>query len=309
MIYRDFAGLGVKAPVIGMGCWNIGGQWGTMTDEGAADIVSSALENGVNLFDTAESYGDPHGMSELRLGKALKGRRDQAVIVSKIGSWGFRQGERIPKGTTDSIRLCGHAICGRLQTGHVDVLLCHEWDIQDPSVYIAGFRALREEGFLRAYGISTDSLEVFRRFYEMSDGECAVLEADYSLINRKPEDGLLPFCQEHGVSVLVRGPMAQGLLSGKFDESTHFTDSIRARWNDGEKSRADFLEKLAKFRSAKAAVEKLEPSLTMAEAALRFVISHPSGPIAIPGMTSPGQAKRNAAVGGKLFTPQELTQL
>ena len=94
MIYREFGSLGWKVSAVGMGCWNIGGQWGEMTDQQAAEIIHAAYDAGVNLFDVAEAYGNPHGTSELRLGRALKDIRDKVYIVSKIGSWGFRQGEK-----------------------------------------------------------------------------------------------------------------------------------------------------------------------------------------------------------------------
>ncbi|MBR6763345.1 MAG: aldo/keto reductase [Clostridia bacterium] len=306
MLYREFGSLGWKVSAVGMGCWNIGGQWGEMTDEQAAEIIHTAYDAGVNLFDVAEAYGNPHGTSELRLGRALKDIRDKVYIVSKIGSWGFRQGEMIPKGTVDSIRLCGHAICGRLQTRYVDVVLCHNGSIEDPSVYIAGFNALMEEGFVKAYGISTNSFEVFKRFYDMSEGKCRVLELDYSLINRQPEEELLPFCKEHGVAVLARGPLAQGILSGKFDEKTVFTDDVRKAWSEGGAKRETFLADLAKARTAIETAATIAPELAPAEAAIRYTISHAAAPVAIPGMTSVRQAKQNAACGNKLFTQEEL---
>lgn len=309
MIYRDFGSLGWKVSAVGMGCWNIGGQWGEMTDEQAEQIVLAAYEAGVNLFDVAEAYGNPHGTSEIRLGKALKGIREQVVIVSKIGSWGFRQREAIPKGTVDSIRLCGHAICGRLQTSYVDVVLCHDATIEDPSVYIAGFNALMDEGFIRAYGLSTNSMEVFKRFYDMSEGKCRVLELDYSLVNKQPEEELLTFCQEHGVAVLARGPLAQGVLAGKFDENTVFTDDVRSSWNAGAAKREQFLENLQLTRKAMEKVHQIDPALLPAEAAVRYVISHPSAPVAIPGMTSVGQAQQNAACADRLFTAEEFESL
>ncbi|MGI5899479.1 MAG: aldo/keto reductase [Christensenellales bacterium] len=312
MIYRSFGRLGYQVSAVGMGCWNIGNQWGHMTDAEAGDIIKAALDGGVNLFDTAESYGDPHGISEIRVGNTIKSlgiARDKLFFVSKIGSWGFRQGEQLPNKTPDSIRLSGHAICGRLKTDYIDVLLCHKATIEDPSAFIEGFDALEREGFIRSYGISTNSLEVLKRFYDMSGGKCAVLEADYSLINKQPEEELLPFCQEHGIAVLVRGPLAQGILSGRFTESTVFKDDVRSKWNEGQPGRQDFLDKLALAREAEKTVNSFGGCIPLAEAAIRYTISHPAAPVAIPGMTSPQQARQNAAVGDELFAEKEWAKL
>ena len=139
MLYREFGDLGWRVSSIGMGTWNIGNQWGELDDVTAWATVRAAFENGVNLFDTAESYGIPNGLSEERLGVALAGIRHQIYLVSKIGHWGKRTGQGVPKTTVDMVRLCAHASLHRLRTDWVDVMLCHEGDIKDPSVYLEAF--------------------------------------------------------------------------------------------------------------------------------------------------------------------------
>lgn len=305
MIKRTFGKTGWDVAAIGQGCWNIGNQWGELSEDTAAAIIHTALDEGMNLFDVAESYGIPNGCSEIRLGRALKGRRDEVYLVSKIGHWGKRTGQEVPKTTPDMIRACGHACCGRLQTSHVDLMLCHEGNIEDPSVYIEGFRALRDEGFIREYGISTDSLEVLKRFVDMSDSECAGVEVNYSLVNRAPEAEFLPYCREQNLGVLVRGPVARGLLAGKYDEDTEFTDPVRESWNAGGQQREEFLEKLAKVRRVEAVIGHEELVTT----ALRYVISHTADPVAIPGATSTAQAAANAAAGNRVLDDDELAKL
>ncbi|MFI3238345.1 MAG: aldo/keto reductase [Lachnospiraceae bacterium] len=309
MIYRPFGKVADSVSAVGMGTWNIGGQWGEMTDELAIEIVKSAYEHGVTVFDTAETYGDPHGISEIRLGKALKDIRDKVVIVSKIGYWGFRQGETLGLKTVDSIRLCGHAICGRLQTSCVDVILCHHDMIEDPSVFIDGFECLIEEGFLKHYGISTNNFDVLKNFYEVSKGRCSVVELDYSLANKQPEEEILPFCMEHGIAVLARGPLGMGVLSGKFDENTVFTDAVRAPFNEGGEKREKFLSDLAVVKNTKEVLDQKNQEMSLAEAAVKYIISHPAGVIAIPGMTTISQVEKNTAAGATVFTPEEFAKL
>lgn len=304
MLYRPFGSLGWSVSAIGLGTWNIGNQWGEVDDVTAWATVRQAFEHGVNLFDTAESYGIPNGLSEERLGVALTGLRHRVYLVSKIGHWGERTGQAVPKTTVDMIRLCAHASLHRLRTDWHDVLLCHESNLQQPDVYLQAFDALQREGRLRAWGISTDSLEVLRRFNV--DGTCRVVEIDYSLLNRTAEAELLPYCQEHGIAVLVRGPLRRGLLSGKYTAQTVFTDTVRSVWNEGQAQR-DSLER--DMQGVERIRRALQPGEDMATMALRFVISHVAAPVAIPGAKSPQQAALNAAASKRLLSADEIARL
>lgn len=302
MLVREFGRTGWRVSAIGQGCWNIGNQWGEMSDATADAIVKTAFEKGMNVFDTAESYGIPHGISDIRLGKAIKGFRDKVYLVNKIAYWGARTGEVVPKTTPDMIRVCGHACCGRLRTDYIDLMLCHEGAIEDPSIYIQGFNELKAEGFIREYGISTDSVDVLKRFNDMSGGQCAAVECDYSLLNRKAETGLLPYCEENKIGVLARGPMGMGLLNGKYDANTVFTDVVRGGFNKGAANRAVYEERLSKVDRILEVVARAD----LAKTALQFVISHPVAPVAIPGATCVEQAIANAEAGESLLDVEVL---
>jgi len=305
MLYREFGWMGWNVSAVGLGTWNIGNQWGEMSDATAEAIIHRALELGVNLFDTAESYGIPNGLSEQRLGRALRGRRDDVRIVTKIGYWGTRTGQGVPKTTPDMIRLCGHACLGRLRTDRVDAVLCHEGDIQDPAVYIEGFERLKAEGALLQYGLSTNNLETLRRFNDVCGGDCAVVEVDYSLINRAPEREFLPYCADHAIGVLARGPAGMGLLSGRYDERTVFADTVRERWNEGKSERETYLGRLASLRRLQQAMGRAD----LVADGLRYVISHPCAPVAIPGATREEQAETNAAAGAAVLDADTYRRL
>ena len=306
MLYREFGNTGWQVSAIGMGTWNIGNQWGEMDDTNALATIHSAIAHGINIFDTAESYGIPPGLSEERLGKALTGIRHQVYLVSKIGSWGRRDGYPISKETTDNIRLCAYASLYRLRTDYIDALLCHEGEIEDPTVYLEGFEILKEQGHIRAYGISTNSLEVLKKFNV--NNTCSVVETDYSLLNTKPESKMLPYCQEHGIAVMVRGPLAKGILSGKYASNTVFTDTIRSKWHSKEKSQQKFENNIAKVENLKTSLS-LNTSEEMVAKALGYVISHPVKPVAIPGAKSPQQAATNAQAGAKLLSTEEREKM
>lgn len=304
MIYRPFGKLGWNVSAIGMGTWNIGNQWGELDETTAWGTVRAAWESGINLFDTADAYGIPHGLSEDRLGRALAGVRHQVHIVSKVGNYGKRSGQAVPFTTVDMVRLCVHASLGRLRTDWLDVILCHEANIQDPSIYLQGFDALQKEGRIRAYGISTNSLDALKRFNV--HGKCAVVQVDYSLMNREPEKAFLPYCLEHGIAVLVRGPLAMGLLSGRYTAASKFTDTVRSGWHKDEQKQADFERRVDRVKRLSAVVA---PGEEMVQAALRYVCSHDAQPVAIPGAKSPAQAVANARAGERLLSPAECAKL
>jgi aryl-alcohol dehydrogenase-like predicted oxidoreductase len=304
MLYRDFGNTGWQVSVVGMGTWNIGNQWGELDDTTAWATVRSAFNHGVTLFDTAESYGTLNGLSEERLGVALAGIRNQVYLVSKIGHWGKRTGQGVPKTTIDMIRLCAHASLHRLRTDWLDVALCHEGGIEDPSIYLEAFEVLKQRGRVRAYGISTDRLEVLKRFNV--NNTCSVVQLNYSLLNRASEADILPYCRERGIAVMVRGPLARGLLSGNYSAETVFTDQVRAGWHKDKKSQASYVRKINQVDRLKRMVK---PGQEMVTTALRYVISNPAVSTVIPGAKSPTQAATNAKAGSAILSTVEIDKL
>jgi myo-inositol catabolism protein IolS len=303
MLYRKFGTTDWNVSAIGLGTWNIGNQWGEIDEATALATVKSAFDNGVNLFDTAEAYGIPQGLSEERLGKALQGCRSQAYILSKIGSWGRRTGDVLPR-TVDNIRLCLQASLFRLKTDWLDAVLCHEGDLDNPTVYLEAFEMFKAQGYIRAFGISTNDFDVLKRFN--INHNCQIVELDYSLLNRKPESQIFPYCQEHGIAVLARGPLAQGLLSGKYVAESVFTDTVRSKWHKNEDKQRKFLQNIASVEALKTA---LPSGADLATTALRFAVSHPVQPVAIPGAKSAEQAASNAQAGDAMLLAEERSVL
>lgn len=319
MIYHN-NGVLENLSVIGLGCWNFGAQWNKVTEADAIRIIRYAIDNGVNFVDVAESYGFPDGQCEMILGKALKdGYRDKVKIVSKIGWYGRRSVDHfvqnnsltrrmfnfafnrifkykdfdVKKRSPELLRLCGHACCGRLHTDYIDVLLCHDSSPIDILNFIEAFNILQKEGFIRHYGISTESLDVLKRFYEASSGRCEVVECDYSLLNKKVEGEFLNFCHNKGISILTRGTLSRGLLSGKYDLNTEFTESSRVNWNKGGAFRSSY-EKCIK--AVDVIKDSLPKDIDIVTAAYRYVFSSPYHPSVIVGVTSIEQIKMNIQV-------------
>ena len=185
--------------------------------------------------------------------------------------------------------------------------LCHEGKLADPKLadtYIEGFELLKQQGLIGTYGISTDRLEVLKLFNV--GGTCQVVEVDYSLLSRNPDKEFLPYCEENGIAVLVRGPLHKGLLSGKYSTETTFTDTVRSEWYKSDRAKQKLARKLAKIEQLR---QILTPGEEMVTAALRFVTSHPIAPVAIAGAKSPEQAAINASAGSHLLSLEERQHL
>ena len=318
MQYVENAKLG-RLSVMALGCWNFGAQWNKTTEDDAISIIREGVDCGINVVDTAESYGFPDGQCEMILGKALRdGYREKVFLISKVGwfgrrevnalsakdTWSAKLGKRVfnklyhfktvdfQHRTPELIRLCGHACCGRLMTDHIDLLLCHDGNPQEMSSFIGGFRTLKKEGFIRNYGISTDSLPVLKRFYEESEGECAACECDYSLLNRSAEKGLFEYCQKHDIAIFTRGTLCRGLLSGKYDRNTIFKEQSRVQWNPDGRERW-------KYEKYMDVIDKIRvgfPGSSMVELAYGYAISQPSHPVVIFGCTNAGQLHENVRI-------------
>jgi aryl-alcohol dehydrogenase-like predicted oxidoreductase len=297
---------GITVSVIGLGLWAIGGDyWGPTDDRESLSTIDAALDMGVNLFDTADVYSAGH--SEELLGQAMKGRRDQFVVTTKIG-WINFDGERGRSAydTVEKLIAGVESNLHRLQTDYIDVIQSHI-DFRDPTmeIFVQGFQKLQRDGKVRAYGVSTSDFEYLKAFN--ADDNCATLQIDYSILNRTAEAEIFPYCQAHNIGVLVRGPLAMGILTGKFSSDTRFgPDDFRRRWQENPEEYQVFLDDLAKVE----ALRPLAEGRTMAQLALQFVIAHPAVTAAIPGAKTPEQLKDN--VGAALLprlTAEELAQI
>ncbi|MBN1262054.1 MAG: aldo/keto reductase [Anaerolineae bacterium] len=288
---------GISAPVIGLGLWAAGGKsWGPTDDRESLDTIDAALDMGIDFFDTADVYGDGH--SEELLGKAMKGRRDAFTVATKIGWVGFDgDKQRSAYDTVEKLITGVESNLRRLQTDYVDLIQCHI-DFRDPNMetFVAGFQRLQRAGKVLAYGVSTSDFDYLRAVN--ADDGCATLQIDYSILNRTPEAEIFPYCQAHNIGILVRGPLAMGLLTGKFNRESRFAEGdFRRRWLENPDEHQTFLQDLGK-------VEQLKPlarDRTLAQMAIQFTITHPAVTLAIPGAKNIRQLKDNA--GAALLPP------
>lgn len=303
---RPLGNTGIEVSEIGLGLWAAGGdEWGETEDAEVLDAIDCALDAGINFYDTADVYGMGH--SEELLGRAMKGRRDRFIVATKIGWRNFDEEARRSAYTTVDKLIAGvESNLRRLQTDYVDVIQSHI-DYREPTmeIFLEGFQRLQEQGKVRAYGVSTSDFAYLKEFNH--DGQCSTLQIDYSILNRTPEEEILPYCQEHKIGVIVRGALAMGILTGKFDAGTRFEEGdFRRRWHENPEEYEIFLQDLRK-------VEQLRPladGRSLAQLALQFPLAHPAVTTVIPGAKNARQMEEN--VKAALLPPltaEEMAQI
>lgn len=300
---RPLSNSGIEISEIGVGLWAAGGDaWGPTDDAEILNLIDAALDAGVNFYDTADVYGAGH--SEELLGQAMTGRRDQFVVATKIGWRNFDEGGGHSAYTTVDKLIAGvESNLSRLNTDYIDVIQSHiNFQEATMDVFLEGFQRLQRDGKVGAYGVSTSDFGYLQAFN--ADGGCATLQIDYSILNRTPEADIFPYCQAHNISVIVRGALAMGILTGKFSADVTFAaDDWRNRWLDNPEEHQVFLDDLEK-------VEQLKPlarDKTLAQLALQFTLAHPAVTTVIPGAKTRRQLADNLGVAAlPALTAQEL---
>lgn len=217
MRYTTLGKTGLQVSPIAFGTWQFGGEWGAYDENDAVRAVHAALDAGINLFDTAQAYG--FGTAERLLGKALHGRRREELVIATKG--GLRP-EGTPRDSSpDWLRQGVHASLRALGVDVIDLYQVHWPDPVTPFAETAGaLRELVDEGKIRHVGVSNFDEREMAAFANHLPVE--TLQPPYHLLNRDVEDGVLSYAEEHAIGVLCYGPLAHGLLSGAFDETTTF---------------------------------------------------------------------------------------
>jgi aryl-alcohol dehydrogenase-like predicted oxidoreductase len=296
MRYAD-APDGRRISRIGLGTWQFGSRewgYGPGYEQRTAALVQRALDCGITLFDTAEVYA--FGRSERLLGAALGKRRDEAYVATKIFPV-------LPVAPVVQQRAVASA--ARLGVRSIDLYQVHQPNpvVRDGTT-MAGMRRLQEVGLVRDVGVSNYSLERWRQAEQALGGPVLSNQVQYSLARRAPEDDLLPYAASQGRIVIAWSPLAQGLLSGRYDASNPPSGSVR-RMNplflpENLERAAPLLATLREVADARDA--------TPSQVALAYVVHHPYV-VAIPGASSEQQVEANAAAGDLELAADEYEAL
>ena len=300
MIFRTFGRTGWRVSAVGVGCWQFGGAitldgkpdgWSGVDDSESLATLQHAVELGVNFFDTADMYGWGH--SEEIVGQALKPHRDRVFIASKVGYWHDDQGRRTFNESKDYILRACEASLRRLQTDHIDLYQCHLSRTKRWTEFLDAFEVLQQQGKIRYFGVSTLDFAVAQGFNER--GNLGSVQMNYNLLDRHAEQDTLPYCQQHGIAFIARGPLATGRLSGKYTKDTVFdSQDIRSKWLEDE-NRQTFEREIETVDRLKSVAARF--GITMPQLAIRFVLSHPGVSIGIPARRTDVQLESNVAAG------------
>ena len=277
----------IPVPLAGVGCNNFGRR----IDEGRAkQVVDAAFEPGATLFDTADLYGS--GASEEFLGKALKSRRDEAVIVSKFGMRtppdGLSGGDPVW-----AVRACEDSLT-RLGTDRIDVYLIHTPDDATPIAdTLTAMSRLVDEGKVREIGCSNFSAEQLEEAEEAASEKgvrrFVTVQNEYSLLAREAREEVLPACGKLGLSFMPYFPLASGLLTGKYRKGQPPPPGTRLAGRGEElmnDERLDVVERLLSFAEQR--------GHTILELSVSWLASQPEIATVIAGATSPEQVRANA---------------
>ena len=256
-------------------------------------LLHRALDLGVTFFDTADLYDK--GLNEESVGRAFKGMREQVVIASKVGNRWREDGSGWDWDASPAyIRQAVTASLKRLQTDYLDLYQLHGGTLDDDiGGVIATFEDLKTEGLIRAYGISSIRPNVIREWVAHSNMASVMMQ--YSLLDRRPEETVLDLLRKKGVGVIVRGPVAKGILSGA----------------GAEKVQNGFLEHSPKvLEDAREALwDLVTPERTVAQLALRYALSHPAVATVIPGASTVAQLEENVGAAQVKLADAELESL
>lgn len=290
---------------MGLGCWAIGGPfyrgetpvgWGVVDDDESIRAVQRALDLGVTLIDTANVYGAGH--SERVLAKALAGRRSQVVLATKFGNL-FDEETRQVTGSDASpasIRQQCEASLRRLNSDVIDLYQFHQgsYDLERAVEVRETLEDLVKDGKIRWYGWSTDDPQRARLFAE--GAHCAAVQHQMNVLSDAPE--MVALCQEENLASINRGPLAMGLLTGKFTpETTLGIDDVRGskspdwmRFFKNGKPNPEFYRKVEAVRAILTSAGR-----SMAQGALAWLWARSPHTLPIPGFRTVAQVEDNAA--------------
>ncbi len=291
---------------IGFGNWSAGGDWGRVDRDAAIAATREALDLGVNLFDTARAYG--FGAAEQVLGEALRpeiqhGRA--SIVIATKGGLRKSDGQTVRDSSPGALRRDLEASLTSLGTDYVDLYQVH-WP--DPATPIATtaetLDAFVREGLVRHVGVSNFDARQMAAFQQVRPIDS--LQPPYHLFRRDVEDSILPFAREHGIGVLVYGPLAHGLLSGRMTDDTMFA-------NDDWRSTSDLFVGET-FRRNLAVVRDLTEfatrrNATVAQVAIAWTLANPAVDVAIVGARSPKQIRQTAPGADLRLTSEDLAQI
>jgi aryl-alcohol dehydrogenase-like predicted oxidoreductase len=298
-------GITLEVTAIGLGCMGMSQSYPPFPERRQMiSLVRTAVERGVNFFDTAQVYG-PFTNEEL-VGEALEPVRDQVVIATKFG-WELSTGQ--PSGVDsrpETIKRTVDESLKRLRTDRIDLLYQHRVDPNVPIEDVAGtVKELIEQGKVKHFGLSEAGVQTIRRAHAMQP--VTALQSEYSLWWREPEEAILATLEELGIGFVPFSPLGKGFLTGKIDETTEFAsgdfrNSVPRFTNpEARKANLAFVDLLTRIAERKNA--------SPAQIALAWLLAQKPWIVPIPGTTKLHRLEENIAATDLELTPDDLREI
>ena len=292
----------IQVSSIALGCWPFAGGrvWGNQEEADSIGAVHAALDAGINFFDTAEGYGG--GRSEEALGLGLKGRRDQAVVATKVSA-GNLAADKVIGACERSLRA--------LQTDYIDLYLIHwpNWDVPLAET-VGALERLQDGGKIRAYGVCNFAEHDLSEM--IAKGRCITDQMPYNLVWRGIERAVLPLCQANDIGVICYSPLAQGVLTGRFANVEEVPEGLaRTRHYRGSRPMSEHGESghEEELFSAVAEIRRIAAELgePMAAVALAWVRQQAGVTSLLVGARNPDEVTRNLP-SVELTLPEDVMQ-
>jgi aryl-alcohol dehydrogenase-like predicted oxidoreductase len=302
---------GIECEDVGLGTWAMGGwMWGGSDDAAAIEAIRASLDAGVRLIDTAPAYGLGH--AETLVGRALAGRRHDAVIATKCGLvWHTRKGTHFfdEEGQAVHRHLGRESIfheveqsLARLRTDYIDLYITHWQDATTPvGETMDALLALKRQGKIRAIGVSNADAPTLAEY--LKHGPVDAIQERYSLIDRQIEARLVPLCRQHGIAVLGYSSLALGLLAGPMDPTRQFNGDDQRKDNPrfSAANRAKLNAFFAEIEPARARLQ-----CSFAQLMIAWTTGGGSVTVALCGARTARQAIENAKAGAVSLRPEDM---
>lgn len=295
MRHRPFGATGRAVAEVGLGTWQLGGaDWGDVDDARALETLRTAADAGVTLFDTADVYG--LGRSERLLGRFLREHGGDFFVATKLGR--FPEPGWPDNFSLASFRAHAEASLRRLGVEAIDLIQLHciPTELLRSGEVFGWLRVLRDEGKIRHFGVSVESNEEAELCLQQEG--VASLQIIFNIFRQKPI-ALFDQARERGVALIVRLPLASGLLAGKLNAATEFSENDHRRFNrDGQHFNVGETFAGLPFERGVQLAEAVRPlvpeGMSMAQMALRWILDFDAVSVVIPGASRPSQVRGNA---------------
>lgn len=293
----------LEVPAIGLGCMSMTPIYGTPDPDEAVATIRRALDLGVSMIDTADAYND--GKNETLVGRALKGRRDAAILATKFGNIRYPDGRREVNGHPDHVRAACEASLARLGTDRIDLFYIHRIDPTVPIEDTVGAMAeLKAEGKILHLGLSEASPDTIRRAH--ATHPITALQTEYSLWCRDVEAEHLPLCRDLGIGFVAYAPLGRGLLTGAITTVDDMEEDDRRR--DHPRFAPENLARNVSLVATLRALADRE-GCTPSQLALAWVLAQGRGVMPIPGTRRRKWLEENTAAIDLVPSPETLATL